>query len=129
MGLTVSDLWSHVKLPDLWMGSSGEKKIRASPAWREDLITEGNLRDLMNSRPWDKWVEPVKPLSFPISGCQLSTWYPGAEGGDPQAGPSEVLQAADDAAPWRIFYRKNLQKHPAFEIPRLPSKFYPPDGD
>ncbi|CAI5746419.1 unnamed protein product [Peronospora destructor] len=179
------------------MGSSGEKKIRASPAWREDLITEGNLRNLMDSRPWDKWVDPVKPLSFPISGwfvgltethdtyaqdlyaarlfnarkkrrsratkawmgvlkkvlegmiachcdldilldpffqpvtptSQLSTWYLGAEGGDPQAGLSEVLQAADDAAPWRIFYRKNLQEHPAFEIPRLPSKFYPSDGD
>ncbi|CAI5713797.1 unnamed protein product [Peronospora destructor] len=201
------------------MGPSEGKKIRAFPAWREELITEGNLRDLMDSRPWDKWMEPVKPLSFPISGwfvgltkihdtyvqeyrqclwedrhrlllsavlradslytsrlfsarkkrrsratkawmevlkkvlegmiachcdldilldpffqpvtptSQLSTWYPGAEGGDPQAGLSEVLQAADDAAPWRIFYRKNLPEHPAFEIPRLPRKFYPSDGD
>ena len=56
---------------------------------------------------------------------QLTLWYPHVEDRGPQAGLLEALQIADDADPWRIFYRKRLQEHPAFTIPRLPGKLCP----
>ena len=70
----------------------------------------------------DPFFQPVAPTH------QLSSWYPGAEDKDPQAGLLDCLQAADDADPGRIFYRNNLKEHPAFKIPRLQGKFSSPRG-
>ena len=67
----------------------------------------------------DPFFQPVTPTR------QLTLWYPIVDRSNPQAGLLEAMQAADDAQPWRIFYREHIQDHPAFKIPRLPGKFCP----
>ncbi|CAI5727093.1 unnamed protein product [Peronospora destructor] len=99
-----------------------KQRSRATKAWMGVLkkVLEGMMAchcdlDIL----LDPFFQPVTPTSQ----------VPGRGRWGPSGRTVRGVAGCGRCAPWRIFYRKNLQEHPAFEIPRLPSKFYPSDGD
>ncbi|CAI5715530.1 unnamed protein product [Peronospora effusa] len=111
-----------VKLHDTYVDASRQslwEDRHRLPLFSELRTKSQYASRLSNARKKRRAKAPMIPTR------RLTVWYPIVTTEDPQLDLLRALHTVDDSAPWRVFYRKNIKEHPAFQVPRLSGKFRP----